>query len=240
MKHKLLMLRGTPALDSATSASASGVKSGWPFHPEASKRQTTYSEVSAALNAFKLERTATRCRSCTRLSFISVSASCGCPAITIWISFECVVSKSRKQANRFEHRLLQVLRFIHDQDETAAAQHFLEQGLVQGAVHGDHVHAGVVDFEFVQDEAEQLARVALRLEQEHDARGFGQLFHQLIEESRLAHAGLGDQHHESAEVLDSLLQRSQRIAVRRAEVEVRGIRRNVERLLLQTEIGEQV
>ena len=78
--------------------------------------------------------------------------------------------KIGQQADRFQHRLLQILRFVHDQHEPAPAQHFLEQGLVQRAMHGDRVHPRVVHFQFIQNVAEQFPGGALRLKQENDAR----------------------------------------------------------------------
>ncbi len=139
-----------------------------------------------------------------------------------------------QQANRFQHRVLQILRFVHDQHKPPALEHLFKQGLAQPPVHGDDVRPVVFDFQFSKKVAEQLVGIALRLEQEDDTRRIAQFVHQFVKQCRLTHAGLGHKRHESPQIIDALRKRRQRLTMHSAEVEISGVRGNIKRLLAQT------
>ena len=96
--------------------------------------------------------------------------------------------KIGKHSHGFEHGIVKVLRFVHDQHESAAGNHLREQDFVQPSVHGYNVQATGLDAQFVQKILEQLARIALGLKQENGARRFMQLVEELVQQSCLAHS----------------------------------------------------
>ena len=139
-----------------------------------------------------------------------------------------------KHAHGFEHGVVEILRFVHDQDKTFPRKQFFKQDLVQFAVHGDETHPLHIDGQLLQDVLDKFAAIALRLEQKHGARSVAQLFHQLVQEGGLAHSRLGDQRKKSPIVRNSKGEGGERLAVSPAGVQVRRVRRHSKGLFPQT------
>src|SRR5277367_4227310 len=171
-----------PWLRSAISARASGVKIARPLEPAARKRCSIYCAVSLAPSGSRLVRMAMRWRSCERSGRSNVSISCGWPARTIWISFACGG--------------VQILRLVNNQHKTPPVQHLLKQDFIQCAMHGDDVHCLALDAQLAEEITEQLSGITLRLEEEDGSRSFAEIFHQAVEQRRLAHPRFCDEGHE--------------------------------------------
>ena len=62
-----------------------------------------------------------------------------------------------KHAHGFEHGVIEILRFVHDQDKTFPRKQFFKQDLVQFAVHGDEAHPLHIDAQLVQDVLDKFA-----------------------------------------------------------------------------------
>src|SRR6202521_1197780 len=101
-------------------------------------------------------------------------------------------------------------------------------------MHGRQVLFARIDPEVVEHVTEHFPRAALRLKKEYGLRGTSQLFEQVKEQRRLAHARGRNQGQESTAGFDSVEQRSQGLAVRRAEIEEARVWSDPERLFAQS------
>ena len=90
-----------------------------------------------------------------------------------------------------------------------------------------------------QDVAQEVARIAVGLEEKRHASLAPQSFQVLVEQGSLAHAGLGDQRQESAVGFRAVHQRSERLAVLLAHVQEARVGRHAERLLDEAEVFEE-
>src|SRR4029077_14943362 len=95
-----------------------------------------------------------------------------------------------KQANGFQHGIVEVLRFIDDQHKAPAGQHFRKQYFVQLAVHSDEPHGRRINAQVGEKVLEKFAGVALRLEEKRGSRGVAKSLKNLIHEGGFAQAGL--------------------------------------------------
>src|ERR1700678_450319 len=99
-------------------------------------------------------------------------------------------------------------------------------------MHGNRLHAIDVDPQIVQEELDQLARVALGLEQEHGAGIWVKLFDELKNKRRLTQARRRNQDHEATISLNAAVERCQRLAVAISEIEKPVVWCNAEWLFL--------
>src|ERR1700674_1231617 len=113
----------------------------------------------------------------------------------------------RQQTNGLQYGLTEILRLVDYEDKAPALEHLVKQDLIQCLVHSDDIHPSMFNTQFTEKIAEELTRIALGLEQEHDARRIAQIFHQFVQQYRLTQTRSGDQGHESPNVLDALRQR---------------------------------
>ena len=104
----------------------------------------------------------------------------------------------REKANCLENSFAQILRLIDDEDKLFALNHLVEEDFVQSPVHGDQAHACGIDADLVEEVLHEFEGIALCLKEVSGARGLRHLLDELIEQSCLSHAGLGDQSHEAA------------------------------------------
>ena len=81
-----------------------------------------------------------------------------------------------KHAHGFEDRVIEILRFVHDQEKAFPASNSFKQDLVQFAVHGDESHSLDINAQVLKDVLDEFARGALGLEKEHGARAVAQIF----------------------------------------------------------------
>lgn len=138
-----------------------------------------------------------------------------------------------EHADSLKDGVLEILRFVNDEDEAASRKHFLKEDLVELVVHGHEAQAAEFDSELAHEVLKKLTGVALRLKEEDAAGSIAHTLEDLLEKSRLAHAGFGDEGHEAAIGENGVGQRVERGTVRLAGIEIRRIRRDAEGLLAQ-------
>ncbi len=139
-----------------------------------------------------------------------------------------------EQAQRFQHLVFQVLRFVYHDDEAMALLRDLQQALVELVVHLHQVLRVLFAAQLGEQQAHELLRVAMGLKQECDARRGAEGFQQVEQHGGLAHAGLSDQTDESAIGFDTVVQGSERFLMGLAEIKKARVRSNAERLFAQS------
>src|ERR1700730_4758128 len=110
----------------------------------------------------------------------------------------------------------------------------LQQAGVELVVHLHQVLRVLLATQLGEQQAHELLRVAMGLEQERDARGGAEGFQQMEQHGGLAHAGLRDQADESAIGFDAVVQGSERFLMSLAEIKKARVRGNAEGLLAQS------
>ncbi len=141
----------------------------------------------------------------------------------------------REQAYGLEHRRIQVLCFIDDNDKALTRPRFLYQATVELLVHADEVLRIRLNADFCQQEPHELARTALRLEQERGTCCTVKFREQVKQQRGLAHPRSRNQGEKAAVRLDAVIQRRQGFAMARSQVEIPWVRGHTERLFSQAE-----
>ena len=93
----------------------------------------------------------------------------------------------------------------------------------------------VLDADFRQQEAHELARTALGLKYKRGARRAVELRQQVKQQSGLAHSRSCNQGQEAAIRLDPVIKGCKRFAMTRPQIQVPRVRRNPERLFSKAE-----
>ena len=144
----------------------------------------------------------------------------------------------REQPHLFERLRAQVLRLVHDQHDATAAGVRVEQ------VAAEHVHQdlgaaasrlGNRHVQFLADREQELGRRDAGVQDQRDVRVARQLLEQAADHGGLARADLARELDEPARLVDAVQQVRERLGMPLAEVQVAGVRRDRERLFLETE-----
>jgi len=138
-----------------------------------------------------------------------------------------------EHADSLKDGVLEILRFVHDEDEAASRKHFVEKDFVELVVHGDKAHAVEFDSELAHEVLIKLTGVALRLKEKDTTGSVTHTLEDLLEKSRLAHAGFGNEGDEAAIGEDGVGQRVECGTVRMAGIEISRIGCDAEGLLTQ-------
>ena len=132
-----------------------------------------------------------------------------------------------------QHRLRKVLRLVDHHNDPPAASRLLHQDLIQALAHPCEALTLVVYLQVRHQGFQQLARIGRSTKQENCTRRFPHLLQYLKQEGSFSHSRRGHERHEPASNFDSVGQRSQRLTMRRAQVQVARIRGHAERLFAQ-------
>ena len=114
---------------------------------------------------------------------------------------------------------VEVLRLVDDQDRIESSAHSLDEEMVEG---DQTVRVAILrpdDAEIFDDVGEDLVKGHHRVKDEGGLRRAVEAVEERSQKRRLAGSDLSDQHHESPTFLDPVLELSERLAVRRREVQ---------------------
>ena len=138
----------------------------------------------------------------------------------------------RQQAEVLQHRVVEVLRFVDQQRDVAPLAQLLEQELVQALQHVEPLAVVHRQVELAEDVLEDLVEGDVGVEDEHRTRRLVEVVEQLLQQRRLAGAGLADECDEALALGDAVVQRRERLAVAGVQVQELRIGRDVKRPLL--------